>query len=118
MPLADMSNPVAVIAKQAGVSFFLRGFERLEDFISMTRHPLAGEKRGAADSADRGGDTVLCKTHTLRSERIEVRRLDDGVPGAVERIEAPVIRVENHDIWFFRFRKCVPEQGHRGESRE
>ena len=101
MPFANVADPIPIVAKEAGEGFFPRSFERLEALVPMAGHPLTGEKRRAADTTDRGGYAVLRETYTLRSKRIEVGRFDNGVSGAAERIETPVIRIENHDISFF-----------------
>ena len=64
----------------------------------MTRHPLAGEQRSTADSANRGRHAVLSEPHTLGGQRVECRRLDDRITRDPQCVMPPIIGIQHEDI--------------------
>ena len=118
VPFADVADMIAVAAEEAGIGLGPRRGEHGERGVAVARHPLAGEERGAAHAADRGGDAVVGEAHALFGEPIEVGRFHDWMAGCTERIVAPVVGVEHDDVERLGRRGGVRERRHKGERRE
>ena len=118
VPLADLADVVAVGAKEGGVSFFERGLPGSEAAATVSGHPLTGEKRGATDAADGGGDTVFSEADSGFGEFIEVWGLNDGIARDSKGVVSPIISKEDDDVHLFLSggRKSQEAASKRGEK--
>ena len=98
MPLADMTDVVAVLTQLTRVGLLPRGGEHIETLAAVTRHPLTGVEAGSADATDGGGDTVLGEAHPLLCQGIQARGFDDGITRSSEGVVTPVIGVEHEHV--------------------
>ena len=57
------------------------------------------EQRGAGGGAHGGTAEEPFATHPLPREGVQVRRVDDGVPGCMDGIGALLIGKEQQDVW-------------------
>ncbi len=88
----------------------------------------AGQDRGAARRADRGGDESVAEAQAVVGQLVDRRRLQDRVSRAAERIVTLVIDQQEQDVRSVRMRVGIgagggrdgpgKEKQARGEGRE
>ena len=98
VPLADVTDVVAMGAQEGGVAFLEGRFPHLEATALVARHPLASEEAGTADSTDGGGHAVLGKSHPRRGEFVEVGGLDHRIARDPQGVMPPVIGIKEDDV--------------------
>ena len=98
MPLADMTDVVAVLTQLTRVGLLPRGGEHIKTLAAVTRHPLTGVEAGSTNTTDGGGDTVLGEAHPLLCQGIQAWGFDDGITRSSEGVVTPVIGVEHEDV--------------------
>ena len=103
MELAVEAGAVARRAQQggeAGVDVLLhqRDGRRAAACVAVAGLGHAGEDRGPAGHADRGGDEGVAEADALRGEAVDVGRSDVGVPGAAEGVVALVVDQDEDEV--------------------
>lgn len=105
VPLPDMPDIVTVGTKDTWIRFAPFGLESIECLVAVPGHPLPGQQRCAADATNGCGDVVIGKPHSIASQCIDVGSLNDCVPRARQRVESPIVGIENkHVEWRFGIR--------------
>ena len=98
VPLADVPDVIAVRPQQAGIRLCPRCIEGLHRWIAVSGHPLPGEQARPTHPADRGGDAVLGEAKPLARQSVEVGRFHHRIARTAERVEAPVVGVEQDHV--------------------
>ena len=62
------------------------------------------------------GKISIIKTHSIRSQRINMRRFDHRVPVASEIILRYIIRNEKDNVWLFTNRYGMKKEKQEGEE--
>ena len=98
--LADESRPVpgpAEADREADVREG-RGQRRLGEGVGVRPFIRSGQDAGPAGGADRGGHEGAIEPNALAGQPVDVRRPDDRVAGAAERVETLIVGQDEKEI--------------------
>ena len=101
VPLTNVSDVVAVGAKEGWVAFGEGSVPSFEAATTVTSHPLPGEERSSADPANGSGHTILGEANPGGGQLVEMRGFDDWVSGDAEGVVTPIVGKEDDNIHRF-----------------